>query len=50
MHQSKRVFKEDSPIVNGSNGKKLHLVINIPAAFTKKELDDEYVIRRKAAD
>ncbi len=33
-----------------NEGERLHLVINIPAAFTKKELDDEYVIRRTAAD
>src|SRR3989338_5688689 len=26
---------------------RLHLVINIPSSFTRKELDDEYVIRRK---
>lgn len=49
-----KVSEEKSPNIleylSGSNGKKLHLVINIPAAFTKKELDDEYVIRRKAAD
>ncbi len=34
----------------GSNDKKLHLVINTAASFTKKEVDDGYVIRRKAAD
>ncbi len=49
-----KVSEEKSPNIleylSGSNGKKLHLVVNIPAAFTKKELDDEYVIRRKAAD
>ncbi|MBI2176060.1 carbamoyl-phosphate synthase (glutamine-hydrolyzing) large subunit [Candidatus Woesearchaeota archaeon] len=49
-----KVSEEKSPNIleylSGSNGKKLHLVINIPTSFTKKELDDEYVIRRKAAD
>ncbi len=49
-----KVSEEKSPNIleylNGSNGNKLHLVINIPTAFTKKELDDEYIIRRKAAD
>ncbi len=49
-----KVSEEKSPNIleylEGRNGEKLHLVINIPAAFTKQELDDEYVIRRKAAD
>ncbi|MBI2549769.1 carbamoyl-phosphate synthase (glutamine-hydrolyzing) large subunit [Candidatus Woesearchaeota archaeon] len=49
-----KVSEEKSPNIldylDGKNGEKLHLVINIPTSFTKKELDDEYVIRRKAAD
>ncbi|MEK6837808.1 MAG: ATP-grasp domain-containing protein, partial [Nanoarchaeota archaeon] len=49
-----KVSEEKSPNIleylSGSNGKKLHLVINIPTSFTRKELDDEYTIRRKAAD
>jgi len=36
--------------IGGRSGKKLDLVINIPENFTKKELDDEYTIRRNAAD
>ncbi len=35
---------------NGRNGNKLDLVISIPSAFSTAELDDEYIIRRKAAD
>ncbi len=49
-----KVSENKSPNIleylSGNNGNKLELVINIPAAFTKEELDDEYVIRRKAAD
>ncbi len=49
-----KVSEEKSPnileYISGSNEKKLHLVINIPVSFTKKELDDEYIIRRTAAD
>ena len=50
-----RMISEDkSPNIleylEGRSGEKLHLAINIPTAFTKQELDDEYVIRRKAAD
>ncbi|MBI3034206.1 carbamoyl-phosphate synthase (glutamine-hydrolyzing) large subunit [Candidatus Woesearchaeota archaeon] len=49
-----KVHENKSPniieFLNGTNGNKLELVINIPSAFTQEELDDEYVIRRKAAD
>jgi carbamoyl-phosphate synthase large subunit len=30
--------------------KQVDLVVNIPNNFTQKELDDEYIIRRKAVD
>ncbi len=49
-----KVSEEKSPnileYISGSCGEKLQLAINIPASFTKKELDDEYTIRRRAAD
>ena len=49
-----KVSENKSPNIldylDGKNEEKLQLVINIPTAFTKEELEDEYIIRRKAAD
>ncbi len=49
-----KVHEDRSPNIldylNGSSREKLDLVINVPSSFTPEQLDDEYTIRRKAAD
>jgi carbamoyl-phosphate synthase large subunit len=49
-----KVHEDKSPNIleylTGKGDGKLDLVINVPGAFSKKELDDDYEMRRKAAD